>query len=137
MHLAVKELKGANYTNRFRISWKDIFRYDTNICNHYVIWSAILNRSHGDIHIYLESCSVMNRWDFISSQLFSPRLASKVVFFFQNAFTSDERNTSKIETSSSPPAFGTMLIVNNRGHLLMTVTQILKKSRHQVVTATE
>ena len=61
-------LKSASYINRFRISWKDIFRYQiyhkTDIRNHYVIWSAMFNCSHGDIYVYLELCSVINRWDF-------------------------------------------------------------------------
>ena len=53
-------LKSASYTNHFRISWKDIFRYQikhkSDIRNHYVIWSAMFNRSHGDIYVYLELC---------------------------------------------------------------------------------
>ena len=30
-----------------------------DIHNHYVIWNAMFNRFHGDIHVYLELCSVI------------------------------------------------------------------------------
>ena len=48
-------LKSANYINRFRISWKDIFKYQiygkTDIRNHYVMRSVKLKRSHGDLEL--------------------------------------------------------------------------------------
>ena len=57
------------YTNRFRISWKDIFRYqiytkhETDIRNHYVMPSVRLKRSHNDIYVYLELCKQKRRAD--------------------------------------------------------------------------
>ena len=56
-------LKSANYTNRFRISWKDIVKYQmydkTDIRNHYVMRSV--KRFHGDIYEYLELCKQTTR----------------------------------------------------------------------------
>ena len=75
------DLKRANYTNRFRI-------YMNKANNHYVIWSAIFNRSHGDIHVYLELC-----FHFDPSFVHHFWLAKLFFFFFQNAFTSTKEES--------------------------------------------
>ena len=51
-------LKSANYTNRFRISWKDYFKYQVYIKLTYVIITScvVLNSSDPDIYVYLELC---------------------------------------------------------------------------------
>ena len=58
-------LKSANYTNRFRISWKDIFKYrikhKTDIRHHYVMRSVKYKRSHGDVYVHLELCKRRRR----------------------------------------------------------------------------
>ena len=109
-------LKSANYTNHFRISWKDIFRYqvkhETDIRNHNVMRSTKLKHSHGNIH---KLCSVITGGNFTASKVViikmpssqQKRRAKRQEEYLQN------REIDELESS----CVRYMLILNKSGRL--------------------